>query len=134
MNPLPLFSGNKAPAVMPITAPEKKQTLSAKLGFDAGMLHASKAGFDDAAAEFKPAAIAGAREGARGLTFIFSGSFMFTASVFVPATATPGAGIMLGLLGSGFMCFGAYEKYYEHAPDSLGPATSEVDLASDAES
>ena len=86
----------------------------------------------------KPAAIAAAVAGAEArveraepMFFMFTGCFMFTAGFFVPPTATRGAGRAIGLVGSGLLFIGAYQRYALARPV---PAASGVDLASDAES
>ena len=117
-----------APTVGTSTAPEKTNTVSAKLGLDAGMLRASRVAGD--------AAIAGAEAGAKQFAeqfeptiFLFGGACIFTAGFFVPPTAARGAGMVIGLLGLSFMCYGAYVKHALHAKDaaSPGPAASGLD-------
>ena len=133
------------------TAPEKTNTVSAKLGLDAGMLRASRvaaesfkpaaialaeAAFEGAAAVAGDAAIAGAEAGAKQFAeqfeptiFLFGGACIFTAGFFVPPTAAREAGMVIGLLGLSFMCYGAYVKHALHAKDaaSPGPAASGLD-------
>ena len=118
-----------APTVGTSTAPEKTNTVSAKLGLDAGMLRASRvaaesfkpaaialaeAAFEGAAAVAGDAAIAGAEAGAKQFAeqfeptiFLFGGACIFTAGFFVPPTAAREAGMVIGLLGLSFMCYGA---------------------------
>ena len=140
------------------TAP-KSNTVSAKLGIDAGVLHAAVAGADVgakeavagateafpamvgvAAIEFKAGAKEGAKERAKeGVerfepTIIFTaGSFIFTAAFFVPPTGVLGTRqVVVGLLGAGFFCYGVIGKHALRAKDAAKDA-AEADAAKDAE-
>ena len=113
-----------APTVGTSTAPETN-TVSAKLGFDAGMRHAAVAGADAGAKEAVAgagkvfldmagaAAIEGAEAGVKRFepTILLSvGACILTAAFFVPPTAASGAEVVVGFVGLYFMCDGFIGK------------------------
>ena len=137
-----------------ITAP-KSNTVSAKLGIDAGVRHAAVAGADVgakeavagateafpamvgvAAIEFKAGAKEGAKEGVERfepIISLFGGSFFFTAAFFVPPTGELGVRqVVVGMLGAGFFCYGVIGKHALRTKDAAKDA-AEADAAKAAD-
>ena len=127
-----------APTVGPSTAPETN-TVSAKLGFDAGMRHAAVAGADAGAKEAVAgagkvfldmagaAAIEGAEAGFKRFepTILLSvGACILTAAFFVPPTAASGAEVVVGFVGLCFMCDGFIGKNALRAKDAAKDAAA----------
>ena len=144
----------RAPTVKMITAP-KSNTVSAKLGIDAGVRHAAVAGADVgakeavagateafpamvgvAAIEFKAGAKEGAKEGVERfepIISLFGGSFFFTAAFFVPPTGELGVRqVVVGMLGAGFFCYGVIGKHALRTKDAAKDA-AEADAAKAAD-
>ena len=127
-----------APTVGTSTAPETN-TVSAKLGFNAGMRHAAVAGADAGAKEavagagkaFPDMAGAAAIEGAEAgfkrfePTILLSvGACILTAAFFVPPTAASGAEVVVGFVGLCFMCDGFIGKNALRAKDAAKDAAA----------
>ena len=86
---------------------------------------AGKAFPDMAGAAAIEGAEAGAKEGVKRFEptiSLFGGACILTAAFFVPPTAASGAEVVVGLLGSCFMCYGVIGKNALHAKDAAKDA------------
>ena len=130
-----------APTVGTSTAPETN-TVSAKLGFDAGMRHAAVAGADAGAKEavagagnvFSDMAGAAAIEGAEAGVKRFEPTILLSVGACIltaaflrsPQTAASGAEVVVGVVGLCFMCDGVIGKNALRAKDAAAKDAAEA--------